>query len=92
MFEYFKDENRYCIITEILSGGELFEKIKKNPNGHFPESKARVYMRQILQAVNYMHKKGYVHRDVKPENLLIDGSDGSLKLIDFGLSIALKPG
>jgi serine/threonine protein kinase len=42
--------------------------------------------------VNYMHKKGYVHRDVKPENLLIDGSDGSLKLIDFGLSIQLKPG
>ena len=45
MFEYFRDENRYYIITEILSGGELFEKIKKNPNGHFSESKARVYMR-----------------------------------------------
>lgn len=48
MFEYFRDENRYYIITEILSGGELFEKIKKNPNGHFSESKARIYMRQIL--------------------------------------------
>ena len=49
-------------------------------------------MTQILKAVNYMHCKGYVHRDVKPENLLIDGSDNSLKLIDFGLSIKLPPG
>ena len=45
-----------------------------------------------MQAVNYMHCKGYVHRDIKPENLLIDGSDNSLKLIDFGLSIRLPEG
>ena len=39
-----------------------------------------------------MHNKGIVHRDIKPENLLIDSSDNSLKLIDFGLSIKLPEG
>jgi calcium-dependent protein kinase len=46
-------------------------------------------MRQILEPLNYMHYKGYVHRDIKPENLMIEHSDNSIKLIDFGLSIFL---
>ena len=43
MYEYFRDENRYYIIMEIISGGELYQKIKKN--GHFSENQTRIYMR-----------------------------------------------
>lgn len=53
MYEYFRDENRYFIITEICSGGELWLKIKKN--GRISEACAKTYMKQILQSVNYMH-------------------------------------
>ncbi|KAK7198537.1 protein kinase [Novymonas esmeraldas] len=51
-------------------------------------SSVRDYMRQMLQALAYVHKRGYFHRDMKPENLLIrkePGGDEVLKLADFGL-------
>ena len=90
LFEYFRDENRYYLVTEICSGGELWQKIKKHTR--FQEPMVKYYMRQILKVTNYMHAKNIVHRDLKPENFLIDGSDNSLKLIDFGLSIELEKG
>ena len=92
MQEYFRDENRYYIVMEIISGGELFDQLQKSREGTMDESMTRNFMRQILQSVNYMHYKGIVHRDIKPENLMIDGSDNTLKLIDFGLSTELAPG
>ena len=51
-----------------------------------------MYMKKLFSALNHMHAQGVVHRDIKPENLLIDSSDNSLKLIDFGLSIKLPEG
>ena len=77
-------------MTEICSGGELYNKIKKDVR--FTEPIAKEYMKQILRAVNYMHIKKIVHRDIKPEHFMIDGSDNSLKLIDFGLSIKINKG
>jgi serine/threonine protein kinase len=49
-------------------------------------------MKTILCTINYIHYKGIVHRDIKPENFLVESSDNSLKLIDFGLSIKLPQG
>jgi len=42
-------------------------------------------MKKLVKAINHCHALGVVHRDIKPENIMI-GSDGELKLIDFGLS------
>ncbi|CAD8138169.1 unnamed protein product [Paramecium octaurelia] len=84
VYELYEDEQYVYIITEYLSGGELFEKI--NEIDHFDETIAAGYMRKILEAVNYCHNKNVVHRDLKPENIIFESRkvNSSLKIIDFG--------
>ncbi|XWS19882.1 hypothetical protein CRYUN_Cryun31cG0054400 [Craigia yunnanensis] len=64
------------IVLEFLSGGELFDKI---------QNEVRKYFQQLINAVDYFHRRGVYHRDLKPENLLLD-ANGVLKVSDFGLS------
>ena len=52
-----------------MSGGELYRKVKGKK---IPERLARVYMRQILRTLIYLHSQGIVHRDLKPENMLFE--------------------
>lgn len=61
--------------------GNLYEEMKKKP---FSRERIQLSMRQIFLGISYMHKQGYFHRDMKPENVLI--KDGVLKLADFGLA------
>ena len=86
IYEFFQDDKRLYIVTELLTGGELFDKILKTK--HFNEKKAALYMKQILSAVAYCHSHHLVHRDLKLENLLLENSRDSspLKVIDFGTS------
>ncbi|CAD8206359.1 unnamed protein product [Paramecium octaurelia] len=86
LYELYQDSNNYYLITEYLSGGELFERIKKMNS--FTEKRASDLMRQILMAIVYCHEKKIVHRDLKPENVLFSGTepDALLKIIDFGCS------
>jgi len=73
------------IVMELMEGGELYEEIVKRKS--FTEKDASYLMKQLLEALAYLHSKGIVHRDLKLENLLIT-KPGSLniKLADFGLS------
>lgn len=70
-----------------VKGGCLdheYQKIKR-----FPEPVVKFYAVQIILAINEIHQKGYVHRDLKLQNILID-TDGYLKLIDFGFAKMLE--
>ena len=51
----------------------------------FTESKARDYMKTLLEALHHMHSQNIAHRDIKPENIMVS-NDGDLKFIDFGLA------
>lgn len=82
VFEFFENDLYLYIIMELLTGGELFDKINKAKR--FSEKKAAGYFYQILAGVQYLHKHHIVHRDLKPENILFD--DKTLKIIDFGTS------
>ena len=68
---------------EHCSGGDLFDHIVDR--GHLTEEEAARLFSQILDVLEYIHSQGICHRDVKPENMLLD-SEGNLKIIDFGLS------
>jgi calcium-dependent protein kinase len=84
LYEFFEDDNEYFMITELVTGGELFDFLMQT--GKLSESMTSQFMRQLMSAVAYCHSIGIVHRDIKPENLLLDSSHTSLKLIDFGTS------
>ncbi|CAG9329859.1 unnamed protein product [Blepharisma stoltei] len=90
IFEVIEDNNTFYIITELCTGGEIFDKIVSQ--GHVSENNAAWYMYQVLSALSCCYKNGIVHRDLKPENLLLRDkeSDSPLKLIDFGTSRRFK--
>ncbi|XP_071520353.1 calcium/calmodulin-dependent protein kinase type 1 isoform X1 [Panulirus ornatus] len=71
---------------ELVTGGELFDRIVEK--GSYTEKDAADLIRQVLEAVDYMHDQGVVHRDLKPENLLYFSQDEDSKIMisDFGLS------
>ena len=83
---YYKTPKNIYIISEYLSGGELFDRIMLEQT--FTETMAGKLMEQILSAVAYLHKHDIIHRDLKPENLVFESKDKDslLKLIDFGTS------
>ncbi|KAL6541753.1 hypothetical protein OROGR_011239 [Orobanche gracilis] len=75
-------ENLY-LVMEYLNGGDLFSMLKNL--GCLEEEMARVYIAEVVLALEYLHSLNVIHRDLKPDNLLI-GPDGHIKLTDFGLS------
>jgi len=91
MYEFFEDEKRYYLVTEICKGGELFDEVLAK--GSFTERDAAVLVKQVLSCVNYCHKNNIVHRDLKPENILLepDKQFDQIKIIDFGTSLVYDP-
>jgi calcium-dependent protein kinase len=91
LYEVFEDSKGYYLVTELCTGGELFEYITEKRK--FSEATAAHFMKQILGAIAYCHRQGIVHRDMKPENLLLESHEeqANLKVIDFGTSALISP-
>eukprot|EP00943_MAST-04B_sp_MAST-4B-sp1_P003939 g3939.t1 len=90
---YYETETNIYIVSEYCAGGELFEYIIDRPEG-LNENEGKIITRQLASALSHMHQRGVMHRDVKPENILLERENDltSVKFIDFGLSCAAKHG
>ena len=82
-FGSFQTPTKLYFILEYCAGGELFNYLQKCKR--FDEKTTKFYASQMVLAIEHLHKKDIVYRDLKPENVLIDG-DGYIKISDFGLS------
>ena len=83
LFTAFQDERYLYMLMEYVIGGELFSQLRKV--GRFSNDTARFYAAEIVLALQYLHLKDIVYRDLKPENLLID-REGHIKITDFGFA------
>ena len=94
IFEFYSNKESYSIVTELCSGGELFQEIIEK--GPFNEKYCAYVMYQIFSAINYCHKMHILHRDLKPENILIAKRDKNdfplVKICDFGTSKMFEKG
>ncbi|XP_074554222.1 calcium/calmodulin-dependent protein kinase type 1D [Halichoeres trimaculatus] len=84
--DIYESADHLYLIMQLVSGGELFDRIVEK--GFYTEKDASTLIRQVLDAVNYLHRMGIVHRDLKPENLLYFNPQDESKIMisDFGLS------
>lgn len=78
----FQNKDHLYLVMEFLPGGDLMTLLIERDT--LSEADARFYIAEMVVAIDTIHKLGFIHRDVKPDNLLID-KDGHLKLSDFGL-------
>eukprot|EP00914_Ancora_sagittata_P026955 GHVO01052901.1.p1 GENE.GHVO01052901.1~~GHVO01052901.1.p1 ORF type:complete len:652 (+),score=108.99 GHVO01052901.1:253-1956(+) len=77
----FKDKQYLYFLTELVTGGELYDAIRKL--GLLSRQQAQFYLASVVLAIEYLHERNIAYRDLKPENILLD-SQGYMKLIDFG--------
>ncbi|XP_076037346.1 citron rho-interacting kinase sticky [Oratosquilla oratoria] len=83
----FQDDQLLYLVMEFHPGGDLLSLLDRF-DGIFSESMARFYLAEITLAIHDLHNMGYVHRDIKPDNILIDRC-GHVKLADFGSAAKL---
>ncbi|KAF6144003.1 hypothetical protein GIB67_017611 [Kingdonia uniflora] len=87
LFYSFQDSAFLYLIMEYLPGGDLMNLLVKEHV--FSEDVSRFYMAECILAIHSVHQHNYVHRDIKPDNILLD-TNGHIKLSDFGLSKPLE--
>ncbi|KAG0037919.1 Serine/threonine-protein kinase [Podila clonocystis] len=83
LYYSFQDPQYLYLIMEFLPGGDLMTMLIKYDT--FSEDVTRFYIAECVLAIEDIHKMGFIHRDIKPDNILID-REGHIKLSDFGLS------
>ena len=87
----FHDPNHLFYVMEFHRGGDLYN-FKKNTRGNvFKQDSVRIFGLEVLLGLRYLHRKGFLYRDVKLDNVLL-GNDGHCRIADFGLVKDLRAG
>lgn len=82
--DFFEEQGQYFLVMEYVEGEDLGELIRRE--GRLGEEKALSIMKSILAGLGFAHRKGMIHRDIKPGNIMV-GKDGRVRATDFGLAV-----
>eukprot|EP00873_Tetraselmis_striata_P020056 jgi/Tetstr1/440320/TSEL_028657.t1 len=86
MLDAFETKTDFCVVMEFAQG-ELFEILEDDQS--LPEDVVQAIAKQLVRALHYLHSNRIIHRDMKPQNVLV-GSNGAVKLCDFGFARAMS--
>nr|XP_029514727.1 serine/threonine-protein kinase LATS2-like [Oncorhynchus nerka]XP_029514735.1 serine/threonine-protein kinase LATS2-like [Oncorhynchus nerka] len=87
LYYSFQDRDSLYFVMDYIPGGDMMSLLIRM--GIFPEPLACFYVAELTLAIESVHKMGFIHRDIKPDNILID-LDGHIKLTDFGLCTGFR--
>lgn len=88
LLAYFEQDNYLYLVQQFIDGQNLLKELQQQ--GTFSESKIRQLLLDLLPILKFIHDRGVIHRDIKPQNIIRRQSDGQLVLIDFGASKQLS--
>ncbi|MGH7998575.1 MAG: protein kinase domain-containing protein [Brasilonema sp.] len=88
LLAYFEQNNYLFLVQQYIDGQNLLQELHKQ--GIYSESKIRELLLDLLPVLEFIHKRGVIHRDIKPQNIIRRDSDRRLVLIDFGASKQLS--
>jgi serine/threonine protein kinase len=82
LYAYFMEEGEFYLVQEYISGQTLLDRVRTH--GLFTELQVRQLLTDILPTLTYVHGRGMVHRDIKPDNIMLRENSNKPVLIDFG--------
>lgn len=88
LFETFETGRHILLVMELCAGGDLLNYVRKRKK--LDEIAAKYLFKQLIEGLGYLHSKNVLHRDIKLDNILLDGK-GMVKIADFGVSKEVKP-
>jgi serine/threonine-protein kinase len=95
IYDYFYDEqaSRFYLVMKYISGGDCLARLRNAPGGRIEELKVAEWGAQVADVLEYLHNQRppIIYRDLKPANLMIDGNNGRVMLIDFGIARWVAP-
>ncbi|XP_035495852.1 cGMP-dependent protein kinase 2 [Scophthalmus maximus] len=89
LYRTFRDDKYVYMLLEACLGGEIWSLLRDR--GSFDDATARFCVGCVTEAFDYLHRKGVLYRDLKPENLMLD-TEGYIKLVDFGFAKKIRCG